>query len=90
MKSNCSSVLRAGSLREPRATLELALLDGLDLGGEQTDEELRVAGLLALGVREGAGELVGDRGELEVVQVLAQLLVERVVTHRPAASASRA
>ena len=79
--------LAGRQLGEPQAALEAALLDRGDLGGEQVGEELGVGRLVALGRFERAGELVGDRGELEVVQVAAQLLVDRV-GHQDATSAS--
>jgi hypothetical protein len=57
--------------------------------GKQVVQELGVAGLVALGGLEGGGELVGGGPEAEVVQVLAQLLVDRV-GHQDAISASSA
>jgi hypothetical protein len=69
--------------------LESALLERLDFGGEEVVQELGVAGLGVLGVLERRGELVGRRAQAEVVQVLAQLLID-AVGHQDAASASSA
>ena len=75
VKSNCSSVLRGGSFGEPHPAGELALLGRVDLDLEQVVQELGVARLVLLGVLERGGELVGGRGELEVGEMLAEVLV---------------
>ena len=60
-----------------------------DLVFEQFGEELGVAGPVALGGLESRGELIGGGSEAEVVQVLAQLLVDGV-GHQDATSATSA
>ena len=54
------------------------MLDRGDFVGEQVVQELGVGGLVALGVLERGCELFGDRGEAQVVDVRAQLLVDGV------------
>jgi hypothetical protein len=76
-----------GQLGEAQPASEAALLDGVDLGGEQVVQELGVAGLVALGLLERGGELLGDRWEAQVGQMLSELLVDGV-GHQHAASAS--
>ena len=76
-------------LGEPQPALQAALLDRLDLMVEQVVQELGVGRLVALGRLERSGELVGDGGEPQVVQVPAQLLVDGV-GHQDATSASSA
>jgi hypothetical protein len=56
---------------------------------EKVVQELGVGRLVALGRLERSGELVGDGGEPQVVQVPAQLLVDGV-GHQDATSASSA
>ena len=51
-------------------------------------QELGVAGLVPLGGLQGRGERVGGGGELQVGEVRAELLVDRVGSHQHATSAS--
>jgi Mu transposase-like protein len=67
---------------EPHPTGEPALLGRVDLDLEQIVEELRVARLVLLRVLERGGEVLGERGELEVGQVGAEVLVGGVLVHR--------
>ena len=76
-------------LGEAQAALEAALLDGVDLGGDQVVQEPGVAGLVAFGGFQRGREAFGDGGQAQVREVAAQLLVERVAGHRwPAAVAN--
>jgi hypothetical protein len=67
--------------REPQAPVEPALLGRCDLDRQQLVQEAGVGQLVGLGVLERGGKLLGDRSELEVGELLAQLLVD-VVGHR--------
>ena len=49
---------------EPHPPSELALLGRVDLDLEQVVQELRVAGLVLLGLLERGGEVLRDGGEL--------------------------
>ena len=61
---------------------------GVDFGVEQVGEELRVAGLVALGVLESGRETLSDRVQPEVGEVLAELLVGGVGHQQASASAA--
>ena len=52
-------------LGEAQAALEAALLDGVDLGGEEVVQERGVAGLVALGGLQGRGKPFGDGGQAQ-------------------------
>jgi hypothetical protein len=69
--------------------LEAALLDSVDFVGEQVGQELGVGRPLLFGGLQRRREPVGDRGQPQVVQVPAQLLVDGV-GHQQATSAGRA
>ena len=79
-----------GELRESHPPVEAALLACRDFSGEEVVQELRVAGLLALGVLEGRCERVCCGAELQVREMAAELLVDRVGAHQHATSASLA
>ena len=70
-----------GEAREPHAAVEPALFGRCNLGTEQVCQEPGVARLLGLGLLERLRELLGDRRELEVGELLAQLVVD-TVAHR--------
>jgi hypothetical protein len=80
--------LLAGEAREAQPALEPALLCCFDLDCEQPLEEARVGGLVALGVLERAGELLGRGTEAQVGEMGAQLLVDALLFHRAAARAA--
>ena len=67
---------------EPHPASEPALLGGVDLDGEEVVQELRVSGLLALGRLQRGWEMLGDRGELQIGQVRAEVLIAGVLVHR--------
>ncbi len=90
VKSNCSIVLRAGSFANRRRPLESALRECCDLVGEHVGEELAVGGLIPLGGLQGGGEPVRRGGQPQRVEVLANLLVDRVLAAHLDATASAA
>jgi hypothetical protein len=79
-----------GELREPHPPVEASLLARGDLDLEEVVQELGVAGLVSLGCLESRCELVGHGGELEVGEMAAELLVDRVGAHQHATSARAA
>jgi hypothetical protein len=82
--------LVSGEFGESHPAIEAALLRRGDFGREQVVQELRVAGLFALGDVQGRCERVGCGTQFQVGEMAAELLVDRVGAHQHATSASLA
>jgi hypothetical protein len=67
---------------EPHPAGETALLGRLHLDVEQVVQELRVPRLVLLRLLERGGELLGHRGQLQIGEMAAKVLVAGVLVHR--------
>jgi hypothetical protein len=67
---------------EPHPAGEPALLGRLHLDIEQVVQERRIPRLVLLGLLQRGGEMLGDRGQLQVGEVRAEALVGGVLVHR--------